>query len=211
MDESVVDYEELFKDQDWSNCDYAALSTKHQAELIASELASIQTLQSVSEQAGQLVPAFARSLMDVSALQNVLGEYRERLKGIGAEIMQLEAVNRGLKVQTTNQGKLLSLLDAIIGQLTVDEQHLEVLQSREAAFNVEAIKEAAEAINVVQRLQLEDGLQGIKAVQDRLAHYDRIKAEFAAHLASHFATLISKSSNIPSTVNRNDIYCLCYM
>lgn len=62
----------------------------------------------------QVLPSLKKALEEVGAVDFLLADYCARLQLMGDEIRQIEQLNRGLNIQTSNQQRLLAELDSIL-------------------------------------------------------------------------------------------------
>lgn len=192
---SEVDVErDLFAGVDWSTVDCSTLHATTSAELASLERANIDILMTASARAAAtLTSHIQRAGGELSQLAGVLGDYREKLKQMGLEIAHIEQLNRGLRMQTVNQQKLLAVLDGILGKLSLDEDIAKLVLGPATNFDDHAgIREAADQLQAAQKAQFEDGLHGIRAVTERLAYFAKVRDQLAGKLAIFFAGSIKR-------------------
>lgn len=118
----------------------------------------------------------------------LLTDYCQRLQIMGTEIQQIEELNRGLNIQTTNQKLLLEELEAIINRLNFPEEAANILE-REALDvprNIQSISKSAKVVHELLLSKFEDGLGNMVAVTERLGYYSGALRRFIERLTFFF-------------------------
>lgn len=185
------------EDIDWETCDYSNLLHSLQSKLDCAELASIDALHSLmTDTAASLIPHLNRCAGEAVGLHKTFAGYGERLRGVASDMGQLESVHRAAKLQAMNQSKLLEVLQRVIEDVNVDQSILDELENLEQpilfAGREKAIKQAFDVIDKaeIRAVNLPDCLSGLKAVQERLAHYKHLKTRFAQEFGKILTEII---------------------
>lgn len=110
------DWRELFGDLDWSSANLGELAETWRQELSSIEADNVRTLMEITSRSQAVLPGLIRAIDEVAAVDDLLGEYCQRLRLMGAEIQQIEQLNRALNLQTANQAVLLQELDSLLVQ-----------------------------------------------------------------------------------------------
>lgn len=109
-----VNLKELFADIDWINVNLGELAEGWHQELVEIEEENIRSLMEIGNKSQAVLPPLQKAIDELSTVEGLLGEYCGKLQVMGAEIKQIEELNRGLTVQTANQQRLLEVLDDLL-------------------------------------------------------------------------------------------------
>jgi len=178
-----IDMEELFEGVDWTTANLGELEQKWQQQLEDMERSNVEALLSSGDRSNQALPALKKALLETDAVERLLGEYGERLQAMGQPIEQIETLNRMLSLQSTNQSKLLAMLEQLNEGLVFGEQGLLERPALDDPKMVGPIAEAA--LKLAEKLQRQWGdLLMMRAVRQKLEELEAVKQSFGDHLVS---------------------------
>ncbi|KAI7886029.1 hypothetical protein K492DRAFT_156532 [Lichtheimia hyalospora FSU 10163] len=213
---SLMNVEELLADFNWKTSgNAAALEKRLLGELHALEAANVHAIIQSDERVRSVVDQIDEALQELDTMDNWLLLYSAELNSMGDDIREIESQNRGLQILAQNQQKLSRDLDYLLNAITIPRSCLDSLKydPMDTAENVGQIQAAAEKLQQVLKIKLDDGMQNMRAVQERMevynAHsnkfstriYDHMKQEFEKH-AQHYGDMKNRSPANSSRKNQ---------
>lgn len=112
--EEGTNLSDLFGEIDWSTVNLGELAERWRQELAEIEEENVRTLMDITNKSQAVLPVLVKAIDEVGAVDELLADYCQRLQVMGAEIQQIEQLNRGLNLQTANQQTLLRELDSLL-------------------------------------------------------------------------------------------------
>ncbi|KAI7899871.1 exocyst complex component Sec3-domain-containing protein [Cokeromyces recurvatus] len=172
---SLMNVEELLTDSNWkASGNAAALEKRLLGELHALEAANVHAIIQSDERVRSIVEHIDKSLEELDKMESWLSLYGAELNSMGDDIREIETQNRALQILNSNQHALMAELDNLLTAISIPRRCLDSLQNdpMESVDDVIRIQESAEILQKVIKTKLEDGLQEMIAVQQRLETYN---------------------------------------
>ncbi|KAI9481520.1 MAG: exocyst complex component Sec3-domain-containing protein [Benjaminiella poitrasii] len=172
---SLMNVEELLTDSNWkASGNAAALEKRLLGELHALEAANVHAIIQSDERVRSIVEHIDRSLEELDNMESWLSLYGAELNSMGDDIREIETQNRALQILNSNQHALMAELDNLLTAISIPKRCLDSLQNdpMDKVDDVIRIQESAEILQKVIKTKLDDGLQDMAAVQQRLETYN---------------------------------------
>ncbi|KAI9311228.1 exocyst complex component Sec3-domain-containing protein [Dichotomocladium elegans] len=195
---SLMNVEELLADFNWKTSgNAAALEKRLLGELHALEAANVHAIIQSDERVRSVVDQIDKALSELDNMDHWLLLYSAELNSMGDDIREIESQNRGLQILAQNQQRLGRELDQLLNAITIPRSCLDSLKFDpvDTAENVEQIQAAAEKLQKVLKIKFEDGIQNMKAVQERLEAYNTHSNAFSARIFEHMKGQFEKQAN----------------
>ncbi|KAG2189411.1 hypothetical protein INT44_004553, partial [Umbelopsis vinacea] len=199
---SLMNVEEMLTDFNWKTSgNAAALERRLLGELSALEAVGIANVHAIiesDERVANVVGQIDKALEELESMENWLLLYAAELNSMGDDIHQIEWQNRGLQVQTANQRSLINELQDLLSSVRVSENVLQTLRNcpMDNVKDINTIQDAAADLQRVLKIKLEDGLQTMKAVQERIQEYNVYSNAFTNRTYEHLRTTIQTQTDI---------------
>ncbi|KAG2186053.1 hypothetical protein INT43_002491 [Umbelopsis isabellina] len=213
---SLMNVEEMLTDFNWKESgNAAALEKRLLGELQALEAANVHAIIESDERVTTVVGHIERALEELESMENWLLLYAAELNSMGDDIHQIEWQNRGLQVQTANQRSLVTELQELLASVRVSDGVLQTLRNTpmDNVQDIERVQNAAADLQRVLKVKLGDGLQTMKAVQERVEEYNMYSNTFTARVHEHLRQSIdsqtgilyeTRSRSAPMTTRKNN-------
>ncbi|KAI9496495.1 exocyst complex component Sec3-domain-containing protein [Zychaea mexicana] len=182
---SLMNVEELLADFNWKTSgNAAALEKRLLGELHALEAANVHAIIQSDERVRSVIDQIDAALHELDSMDSWLLLYSAELNSMGDDIREIESQNRGLQILAQNQHSLVRELDDLLNAITIPRSCLDSLKfdPMDTAENVEQIQSSAEKVQQVLKIKLGDGMQNMKAVQERMAVYNSHSNNFSARI-----------------------------
>ncbi|KAI8967455.1 exocyst complex component Sec3-domain-containing protein [Mycotypha africana] len=182
---SLMNVEELLTDFNWkASGNAAALEKRLTGELHALEAANVHAIIQSDERVRSIVEHIDKSLAELDSMENWLSLYGAELNSMGDDIREIEIQNRALQILNSNQRALMAELDSLLTTISIPRKCLDSLQNdpMDTVDDVIRIQESAEMLQRVIKSKLEDGLQDMVAVQQRLESYNIYSNKFSERI-----------------------------
>ncbi|RUS25748.1 exocyst complex component Sec3-domain-containing protein [Jimgerdemannia flammicorona] len=136
--------------------------------------ANVHAIIQTDERVEQVIAQIDSAMDELDNMDTWLTLYSAELNSMGDDIHQIESQNRGLQVQTANQRGLITELENLLRSITVSERVTDALKqdSLEHVAGITKIEDSASQLQKVLQCKLEDGLQTMKVVQERMELYN---------------------------------------
>ncbi|KAI7855257.1 exocyst complex component Sec3-domain-containing protein, partial [Circinella umbellata] len=196
---SLMNVEELLADFNWKTSgNAAALEKRLLGELHALEAANVHAIIQSDERVRTVVDQIDAALGELDSMDSWLLLYSAELNSMGDDIREIESQNRGLQILAQNQHNLGRELDDLLNAITIPRSCLDSLKydPMDTAENVDQIQRAAEKVQQVLKIKLGDGMQNMKAVQERMAVYNSHSNKFSARIFDFMKSQFDKQVNI---------------
>ncbi|KAM3589562.1 hypothetical protein VKS41_000421 [Umbelopsis sp. WA50703] len=219
---SLMNVEEMLTDFNWkASGNAAALEKRLLGELQALEAANVHAIIESDERVNTVVNHIDKALEELESMENWLLLYAAELNSMGDDIHQIEWQNRGLQVQTANQRSLVTELQELLASVRVSDGVLQTLRNTpmDNVQDIEKIQDAAGDLQKVLKVKLGDGLQTMKAVQERVEEYNMYSNTFTSRVYEHLRTSIESQTDIlyetrsrtaPMTTRKNYVIIPAY-
>ncbi|KAI8091056.1 exocyst complex component Sec3-domain-containing protein [Gilbertella persicaria] len=172
---SLMNVEELLTDFNWkASGNAAALEKRLLGELHALEAANVHAIIQSDERVRSIVEHIDKSLEELDSMESWLSLYGAELNSMGDDIREIETQNRALQILNQNQHMLITELDGLLSAISIPRRCIDSLQHdpMDTVDDVIRIQEAAEILQKALKTKLNDGLQEMTAVQERLEAYN---------------------------------------
>ncbi|KAL1922367.1 uncharacterized protein VTP21DRAFT_9906 [Calcarisporiella thermophila] len=162
-------------------------------ELSALEAANIRAVILSDERANAVIAQIDRAVEELDRMNDWLNLCRAELESMGEDIQKIESQNRGLQVETSNQIALISELESLLKSLSLSESVLTTLkqESLESSQGLSRLEDAAGALMRVLHNRFEDGLQDLKAVQERMQVYNGHSNQFCSRIFEFLQVMLA--------------------
>ncbi|KAJ2962979.1 hypothetical protein NQZ79_g1897 [Umbelopsis isabellina] len=196
---SLMNVEEMLTDFNWKESgNAAALEKRLLGELQALEAANVHAIIESDERVSTVVGHIDKALEELESMENWLLLYAAELNSMGDDIHQIEWQNRGLQVQTANQRSLVTELQELLASVRVSDGVLQTLRNTpmDNVQDIERVQDAAADLQRVLKVKLGDGLQSMKAVQERVEEYNMYSNTFTTRVHEHLRQSIDSQTGI---------------
>ncbi|KAI8143952.1 exocyst complex component Sec3-domain-containing protein [Fennellomyces sp. T-0311] len=201
---SLMNVEELLADFNWKTSgNAAALEKRLLGELHALEAANVHAIIQSDERVRSVIDQIDHALQELDSMDSWLLLYSAELNSMGDDIREIESQNRGLQVLAQNQHSLVRELDDLLNAITIPRSCLDSLKfdPMDTAENVDQIQRAAEKVQQVLKIKLGDGMQNMKAVQERMEVYNSHSNKFSARIFDFMKSQFDKQAENQRSVS----------
>lgn len=182
---------------DWNaGKDASALEERLLNELTALEAANIHAIIQADEQSVHVVNLIQETIDELDKVNEWLTLYSVELQSMGRDIGNIESQNKGLQIQTTNQKSLQRELKDLMAVLAFPEDLVYTLQHEDLS-DIDGIKRLEKAcgdIKVALTRKVDDSLQQMTAVTERMSMFGQYVASFSSRLIEFLKTKINQES-----------------
>lgn len=164
--------------------------------------ANIHSIMDAEPQVESLMQLLNDALNELDHLNERLTGYDTLLKGVRAQMEQMEDKDKHMVTESRNRKKLLEELETLVSVLDVPERNIAALQEADLSkgMGLKECTHAAFAVLHALQADLSPGLSEMRAVKEQREKFWKLCSDFARRLKFHLFEIFTRHGIEPETV-----------
>ncbi|KAJ2910998.1 hypothetical protein GGI21_000293 [Coemansia aciculifera] len=192
LDEAfMLSADELVGSFGWrAGVDAAQLESRLLLELHRLESENVRDMLSADTQVPKLITELDQAISHLEQMEEMLGFYRLELEAMDDDVRKIQMENESLKVEESNQQRLLSELERILKTITLSEDELQVLrnESLETTDGIERVERVAASLTRMLGTAA-GGSGGLEAAHEKMKKYEFYSANFSTRVYDYLRVM----------------------